>query len=126
MVVTEGDCLAGAPRSRCPRRWRSVVVVEGAPAHQVPMVPGQRPQPAVHQTAVRLVQALRRVRPQEEGNMIMGLFSKPASSKEVRAFGRGKTSSAKAAEAYAKQQRDKAATRKAVAQRKAAEKRDKW
>ena len=55
----------------------------------------------------------------------MGLFSKGPSKAEVRGFGRGQRSSGKAAEAYAKQQRDKAATRKAVAQRKAAERRGK-
>ena len=55
----------------------------------------------------------------------MGLFSKEPSKAEVRGFARGKQSSAKAAEAYARQQRDKAATRKAVAERKAAAKRGK-
>ena len=55
----------------------------------------------------------------------MGLFSKGPSKAEVRGFARGKQSSAKAAEAYARQQRDKAATRKAVAERKAAARRGK-
>jgi len=43
----------------------------------------------------------------------MGLFSKPATPKEVRAFARGKVSSAKAAEAYASQQAAKRARRAA-------------
>ena len=52
----------------------------------------------------------------------MGLFSKPATPKEVRAFARGKVSSAKAAEAYAKQQAAKQAGRRADAARRAARK----
>lgn len=54
----------------------------------------------------------------------MGLFGKP-DPKEVRAFARNKRGSAKAAEAYAKQQRDREATRKALAARRAAQKKGK-
>jgi hypothetical protein len=50
----------------------------------------------------------------------MGLFSSKPSKAEVRGFSRGQRSSAKAAEVYARQQRDKAAARKALAERKAA------
>ena len=52
----------------------------------------------------------------------MGLFSKRPSQAEINKFGRGGRGSARAAEAYAKQQRDKAATRKAMAARRAAQK----
>lgn len=52
----------------------------------------------------------------------MGLFSKPATPKEVKAFARGKQSSAKAAEAYARQQEAKLAGRRANAARAAARK----
>jgi hypothetical protein len=38
----------------------------------------------------------------------MGLFSKPASKQEKRAFARGKTVSAKAAESYAREKARKA------------------
>jgi hypothetical protein len=43
----------------------------------------------------------------------MGLFSSKPSKAEVRAFGRGGKGSAKAAEAYAQQARDRAASRTA-------------
>jgi len=52
----------------------------------------------------------------------MGLFSKDPTPKEVRAFARGKVSSAKAAEAYARQQEAKLAGRRANAARAAAKK----
>jgi len=48
-------------------------------------------------------------------------FGKPSPA-EVRSFGRGGRASGKAAEAWAQQQRDKAATRKAMAERRAAQK----
>lgn len=44
---------------------------EGAPARQVPVVQGQRQVAAVHQSAVRPVQALRRVRPPGMEGMTM-------------------------------------------------------
>lgn len=44
----------------------------------------------------------------------MPLFRREPTAKEVKAFRRGRTSSAAAAEAYAKQARDRAATRAAV------------
>jgi hypothetical protein len=50
----------------------------------------------------------------------MGIFSSKPSAKEVRDFGRGKTTSAKAAQAYARQQADNAAQRKAMAENRAA------
>lgn len=45
----------------------------------------------------------------------MGLFSKEPSPKEVKQFAKGRAASAKAAEAYARQQRDQAAARRAQA-----------
>jgi hypothetical protein len=53
----------------------------------------------------------------------MGLFGSKPSPAEVRGFARGKRSSGNAAEAYAKQQRDAAATKRAVAARRRAEQR---
>ena len=50
----------------------------------------------------------------------MPLFRSKPDPKEVRAFGRGKRTSGKAAEAYAQQKRDAAATRKAQAARRKA------
>jgi hypothetical protein len=47
----------------------------------------------------------------------MGWFSRKPDPAEIRGFGRGKRASGKAAEEWARQQRDKAATRKAQAQR---------
>jgi hypothetical protein len=47
----------------------------------------------------------------------MGLFRNKPSKAEVSGFGRGKRSSGKAAEEWARQQRDKAAARKAQAAR---------
>lgn len=51
------------------------------------------------------------------------MFGRKPSRQEVKAFGRGKTSSGKAAEAYAVEQRRKAAIREALAERRAADKR---
>ena len=53
----------------------------------------------------------------------MGLFSSKPTGREVRDFGKGKATSAKAAQAYARQQADKAAQRKAMAENRAARKR---
>jgi hypothetical protein len=55
----------------------------------------------------------------------MGLFSKSPAEKEVRGFGRGQRSSAKAAEAYAQKARDRAATKAAMKERAAAQRRAK-
>jgi len=51
----------------------------------------------------------------------MGLFGSKPTSKDARAFARGKRTSAKAAELYAQQRRDARATRNAVAARKRAQ-----
>lgn len=53
----------------------------------------------------------------------MPFFSSKPSKAEVRAFGRDRRGSAKAAEAYAKQKRDQEATRAAMRARRAAERR---
>ena len=53
----------------------------------------------------------------------MGLFGGKPSKAEVRGFSRGKTSSAKAAEEYARQRREQAATRASQKARREADKR---
>ena len=52
----------------------------------------------------------------------MGLFSSKPDPKEVRAFGRGKQTSAKAAEEYAKRARDREGKARAARAIKAAKK----
>lgn len=53
----------------------------------------------------------------------MSIFKREPSRQEVKAFGRGRQTSAKAAQQYAAEQRRKAAIREAQKERRAADKR---